>query len=471
VDGTEEICFSTATELAGRMRRGDVSAREVVETHLRRIEAVNPRLNAIVTLVAERALAEADLADTARARRRPIGPLHGLPIAVKDAHQTAGIRTTQGSPIHADDVPERDELIVERERRAGAIVIGKTNLPEFGAGSQTFNPVFGATPNPYDLSRTSGGSSGGSAVALASGMSPLADGSDMGGSLRNPAAFCNVVGLRPSPGRVPSWPSQLGWSTLSVDGPLGRTVADVALLLSAIAGPDARSPIALAEPGSRFAEPLERDFRGTRIAWVGLGLPYEPEIRSVVDAQRPVFEGLGCAVEADEPDFSGADEVFKGLRAWSFVAARGDDYRDRRELLKRTIVWNVEQGLGLTAVELARLETLRTQLYERLRLFMERYEYLVLPVTQILPFDVTTEYPTEVAGVAMGTYIDWMKSCYYISAVGNPAISVPGGFSTTGLPVGIQIVGRHNDDWSVLQLAHAFEGATGHWRRRPGSAS
>ena len=248
----------------------------------------------------------------------PVGPLHGLPIAVKDAHQTRGIRTTWGSPIHADHVPEQDDLIVEREKRAGAIVIGKTNLPEFGAGSQTFNPVFGRTLNPYDLSRTCGGSSGGSAVALACGMTPLADGSDMGGSLRNPASFCNVVGLRPSPGRVPSWPSLLGWSTLSVDGPMARTVADVALLLSAIAGPDPRSPIALADPGSRFAQPLERDFNGTRIAWVDLGLPYEPEVRAAVDAQRPVFEALGCSVEAEEPDFSGADEVFKGLRAWLF---------------------------------------------------------------------------------------------------------------------------------------------------------
>lgn len=456
----------TATQLAGLIRRREVSAREVMEAHLRRIEAVNPRVNAIVTLVADQALDEADAADAAVARGEQLGPLHGLPIAVKDAHRTRGIRTTQGSPIYAADVPDEDDLIVEREKRAGAIVIGKTNLPEFGAGSQTFNPIFGATLNPYDTSLTCGGSSGGSAVALACGMAPLADGSDMGGSLRNPASFCNVVGLRPSPGRVPSWPAQLAWATLSVDGPMARTVADVALLLSAIAGPDPRSPIALGEPGSRFAAPLERDFRGTRIAWVRLGLPYDAEVRATVDAQRPVFEALGCVVENEEPDMTGADEVFKGIRAWLFEAARGDDYRANRPL-KPAIVWNVEQGLRLTGPELGRLESMRTTLYERVRMFMDRYEFLVLPVAQVLPFDVTMEYPTQVEGVAMDTYIDWMRSCYLISATGNPAISVPAGFSPGGLPVGLQIVGRYNDDWGVLQLAHAFEGSTGHWKRRP----
>ena len=313
---SDDLCFKTATELAGLIRERTISSREVMEAHLRRIEAENPRVNAIVTLVADQALEAADAADAAMPRGGPIGPLHGLPIAVKDSHATRGIRTTQGSPIHADDVPDTDDLIVEREKAAGAIVIGKTNLPEYGAGSQTFNPIFGATLNPYDTTRTCGGSSGGSAVALACGMAPLADGGDMGGSLRNPASFCNVVGLRPSPGRVPSWPAQHAWSTLSVDGPMARTVGDVALLLSAIAGPDPRSPIALAEPGSRFAAPLDRDFRGARVAWVSLGLPFDAEVRAVVDAQRPVFEALQCTVEDEEPDFSDADEIFKGLRAW-----------------------------------------------------------------------------------------------------------------------------------------------------------
>jgi amidase len=463
---SDPICFSTAVELAGHIRRRELSAREVMEAHLRQVEAVNPRVNAIVTLVAERAIAEADAADAATARGIPLGPLHGLPIAVKDAHRTRGIRTTHGSPIHADDVPDVDDLIVEREKAAGAIIIGKTNLPEFGAGSQTFNTIFGATRNPYDPSRTCGGSSGGSAVALACGMAPLADGSDMGGSLRNPASFNNVVGLRPSPGRVPAWPSQLAWSTLSVDGPMGRTVADVALLLSAIAGPDPRSPIALADPGSRFAAGLERDFRGTRIACVDLGLHYDAEVKATVDAQRSVFEALGCSVEREEPDLAGADEVFAGIRAWHFEAAHGDVYRAGLPL-KATIVWNVEQGLRLSGPELGRLEAMRTEIYERMRRFMDRYDYLVLPTTQVLPFDIEQEYPTDVAGVPVATYIDWMRSCTRISVTGQPALSVPAGFSTGGLPIGLQIVGRYNDDWSVLQLGHAFEAATGHGRRHP----
>ena len=466
---SDPICFSTAVDLAGQIRRRELSAREVMEAHLRQIEAVNPQVNAIVTLVAERALDEADAADDLIARGMPLGPLHGLPIAVKDAHRTRGIRTTQGSPIHADDVPDEDELIVEREKAAGAIVIGKTNLPEFGAGSQTFNTIFGATRNPYDPSRTCGGSSGGSAVALACGMAPLADGSDMGGSLRNPASFNNVVGLRPSPGRVPSWPTQLGWSTLSVDGPMGRTVADVALLLSAIAGPDPRSPIALADPGGRFSATLERDFHGTRVAFVDLGLPYDAEVKATVEAQRSVFEGLGCTVDDEEPDLTGADEVFAGIRAWIFEATHGDAYRAGLPL-KSTIKWNVEEGLRVTGPELGRLETMRTALYQRMRLFMDRHDYLILPTTQVLPFDLDTEYPTEVAGVPMATYIDWMRSCTRISATGQPALSVPAGFSSGGLPVGIQIVGRYNDDWSVLQLGHAFESATGYGRRHPAVA-
>ena len=261
---TDELCLLTATALARRLRDGEVSAREVLAAHLDRIERIDPSVNAIVTLAAERAADEAMAADEALARGASPGPLHGLPLAVKDLHLTAGIRTTFGSPLFADFVPPVDSLLVARERAAGAIVVGKTNVPEFGAGSQTFNTIFGATLNPYDLTKTCGGSSGGAAVALACGMVPLADGSDMGGSLRNPASFCNVVGLRPSPGRVPSWPAQLGWQTLGVEGPMGRTVADVALLLSAMAGPDTRCPISLAEDGARFRQPLGRDSRARR---------------------------------------------------------------------------------------------------------------------------------------------------------------------------------------------------------------
>ena len=292
-----EICFMTATEMAERIRRRDLSAREVMEAHLAQIERVNPVVNAIVTRVPDdEALALADAADAALARGEDVGPLHGLPIAHKDLEETKGLRTTFGSPIYRDYVPDHDTLLVERLKRAGALTIGKTNVPEFGAGSQTFNPIFGPTRNPYDTTKTCGGSSGGAAVALACGMIPIADGSDTGGSLRNPGNFNNVVGFRPSAGRVPTWPAAMGWSMLGVKGPMARTVADVALMLSAIAGPDPRSPISLPEPGSFFARPLERDFRGVRIAWcpdLG-GLPVDPRVTAVLESQRQTFSDLGC---------------------------------------------------------------------------------------------------------------------------------------------------------------------------------
>jgi amidase len=463
-----DVCFMTAAEMARRIRNKELSAREAVAAHLRQIERTNPKVNAVVTLTAEAALREAVLADERLARGEAVGPLHGVPVAHKDLQETRGVRTTYGSLIYQDNVPDFDALVVERLKAAGAISLGKTNTPEFGAGSQTFNAVFGPTRNPYDLTKTCGGSSGGSAVALACGMVPLADGSDMGGSLRNPASFCNVVGLRPSPGRVPSWPTDKAWFTLSVDGPMARTVADAALMLSVLAGPDPRSPIAISEGGGRFASPLDRDFKGVRVAWSGgLGLPFEPAVKEAVDRQCAVFEMLGCEVEEAEPNFDGADEAFKAWRAWSFELVLGGELKRNRDKLKDTVVWNVEEGAKLTGPQLARAEVLRTRLYHRVRTFMERYEFLILPVSQVLPFDVTQEYVTQINGEKMGSYVDWMRSCYFISAVGNPALSVPCGFSDGGLPIGLQIVGRHQDDLGVLQLGHAFEQATGLWRRRP----
>lgn len=461
------LCFLPATELVHRLRKKEVSAREVLSAHLAQIERLNPKVNAIVTLVPEQALDEADRVDTIRMRGDILGPLHGLPIAHKDLQPTRGIRTTYGSPIYRDHIPQEDSLVVERLKLAGAITLGKTNVPEFGAGSQTFNPVFGPTRNPYDLTRTSGGSSGGAASALACGLIPIADGSDMGGSLRNPAGFCNVVGLRPSPGRVPSWPVELGWFTLSVDGPMARTVADVALTLSVLAGPDARSPISLVQPGSSFAQPLGRDFKGTRVAWINLGLPYEPEVTQAVTSTRGTFESLGCIVEDGEPDFSDADEIFKTWRAWSFEAGLSEEYNTQKDKLKDTVIWNIEQGLSLTGPQLARVEVKRTQLFQRIREFMEKYEFLILPVSQVLPFDVEKPYPNEINGEKMSTYIDWMKSCYYISTIGHPALSAPAAFTESGLPVGVQIVGRHLDDWGVLQLGYAFEQAGPVWKRHP----
>ena len=462
----EELCDLSAIELAARVRRKDVSARDVMSAHLARIERVNPKVNAIVTLVADRAMADAARADDLAKGGTP-GPLHGLPVAHKDLVDTAGIRTTRGSRFYRDTVPTRDALIVTRMRAAGAITVGKTNTPELGAGSQTFNDVFGATRNPYDLAKTCGGSSGGAAVALACGMVPIADGTDFGGSLRNPAAFCNVVGLRPSPGRVPVETNS--WSPLSVSGPMARSVADVALFLSVLAGPDARGPLTNVEDGARFRAPLGRDFKGVRVAWwKGLGgIPFEPEIRTVIDSTRRVFEGLGCAIEEAEPDFTGVAEAFAALRYTSNYAQNSALVRQRPEWVKDTIKFEVAEAERLTAADVGRAIARQTQMYDQSRQFFEKYEYFVLPVTQVAPFDVSIPYPTSIAGTAMTTYIDWMRSCWYVSFMSNPAISVPAGFTTAGLPVGLQIVGRHRDEWSVLQLAYAFEQATQHGKRRP----
>jgi amidase len=469
IDRGEELCFSSASELAARIGRRDVSAREVMEAHLARIARVNPALNAIVTLHADQALAAADRADDAQRRGEALGPLHGLPVAHKDSFMTRGMRTTFGSPIYRDFVPELDSIVVERQQRAGAITIGKTNMPEFAAGSQTFNTVFGATRNPYDLAMTCGGSSGGAAVALATGMVALADGTDLGGSLRNPANFCNVVGLRPSVGRVPQWPADDPWNTLSVAGPMGRTVGDVALYLSVLAGADSRDPIAAPGDGARFRGALDREFRGTRIAWsadLG-GLPLEPAVREVLAPHRSTCTALGCDVEDAEPSFAGADEAFQTLRGIMFANAFGPLLDRHPTSFKDTIVWNVAYGRERTGDQVATAHRLRGQLFARMRAFMERYEFLVCPVNQVAPFSVEQPYPTSIDGVPMETYMDWMRSCYFITLTGHPAISVPCGFTGEGLPVGIQIVGRYRDEFGLLQFAHAFEQATRAGLRRP----
>jgi amidase len=465
----DEIVFTDATEQAKLLARRELAARELLEAHLRQVERVNPTVNALVTLIPEQARAAADAADKAAARGEPLGALHGLPVAIKDTHATAGIRTTFGSPIYEDFVPDTDELVVERLRQAGAVVVGKTNAPEFGAGSQTFNQVFGATRNPYDLTRTCGGSSGGAAVALACGMLPVADGGDLGGSLRNPASFCNVVGFRPSPGRVPSWPAQRAWDHLTVQGPLGRTVGDVALTLSVMAGPDPRAPISIEQPGAAFAPPLAPHPAGARVACTpDLGrYPLDPAVRAVFDQVPAVFERLGCAVEEATPDLHDADEIFGTLRAAGFAVKLRVEYEQHRDKLKPEVVWNIEQGLALDALTVAAAEAARTELYHRVRAFMERHDFLVLPTSQVPPFSVDQRWVTEIDGVEQRTYIDWMASCYAITVTGLPAISVPAGFTPDGLPVGVQIVGRHHADLQVLRMAAAFEQATQVGRRRP----
>lgn len=463
----DDITALSAVELAARIRRKELSARDVLEAHLTRIERVNPRVNAIVTLVPDEARAWARAADEKQASGATLGPLHGLPVAHKDLVETAGIRTTRGSPYYKDYVPTNDALIVQRLRAAGAITIGKTNTPEFGAGSNTFNPVFGATRNPFDLSRTVGGSSGGAACALTCNLVPIADGSDTGGSLRNPAAWNNVVGFRPSPGRVPD--DDGSWSPLSTHGPMARSVADVALFLSAMAGFHAPDPTALHDDPALFRGALAKSPNGARIAWfkdMG-GLPFEAEIRRVVDGNRRAFTEMGCVVEDAEPDFAGVDEAFPALRHLSYHSNYASIAREHPTLVKDTIKWEIAEAERQTAAEVARASARQAKMFRDVTAFFTRYDAFVCPVTQVEPFDLGIEYPTSVAGTAMPTYIDWMRSCWYVTFMQCPAISVPAGFSARGLPVGLQIVGKPRGDWALLQLAHAFEQATKHGARRP----
>ena len=470
----KELCFVPARKLASLIRSRKLSATEVMKAFIAQIERVNPKVNAIVTFLPELALSGAKKFDK-NFKSNKSKPLAGLPIAYKDNVPTRGIRTTSGSPIYRDNVPKENHLIVDRLSAAGAITLGKTNLPEFAAGSHTFNAVFGATLNPYDLGKSAGGSSGGAAAAVATGMLPFADGGDLAASLRNPGNFCNVVGFRPSPGRVPSWPAPDAWGTLGVLGPIARTVSDTAFLLSAMAGPDPRAPTSISESGSVFSKPLNRNFKKIRVAWstdLG-GLPMDPRVTAVLEQQKRVFKNLGCIVEEACPDFSGATEAFEALRGVSFVQRYGELVKTRRREVKDSIVWNVEQGLKLTPEKIARAETLRNDLYHRMRVFLERHEFLLCPVNQLPPFPAEQEYPMLIAGELMGNYLDWMKSCYYITITSHPAISVPAGFTDDPrpLPVGLQIVGRYRDDFGVLQLAHAFESATQIWQRRPSIAT
>ncbi|MEO5677764.1 MAG: amidase [Usitatibacter sp.] len=469
----DDLVFKSAKALARLLRARKVSRVEVMRAFIAQVERVNPKVNAIVTFLPDAALKEAkrwDRKSGTLASQRG-APLAGLPIAYKDMLVTRGIRTTFGSPIYADNVPAEDHAVVERLKTAGAITLGKTNTPEFAAGSQTFNPVFGRTLNPYDLDKTCGGSSGGAAVAVACGMLPFADGSDLGGSLRNPGNFCNVVGFRPTPGRVPYFPAMDVWGTLSVLGPIARSVQDAAFLLSAMAGPDIRSPVSITEPGSVFAKPLGRDFKKVRVAWskdLG-GLPVDPRVTTVLERQRKVFEALGCIVEDAAPDLQGADEVFEVLRANSFAMRYAELLKKHRGRIKDTVIWNIEEGLKLDGPRVGGAIALRSDIYRRMREFMERYEFLCMPVNQVPPFPVSQPYVDTIAGVKLANYVDWMKTCYYITVTSHPAISVPAGFTADSapLPVGLQIVGRYRDDFGVLQMAHAFEQETGVARRRP----
>jgi amidase len=453
---------STAREQVAAVRAGEISARELLELHLARIAERNPELNAIVSLDEERARENAAAADEALTSGEEVGPLHGLPFAFKDTHDVAGWRTTYGSPLFADHVPDVDELLVERVRGAGVVVMGRTNVPEFAAGSHTFNRVFGTTLNPVDPTRSAGGSSGGAACALASGMVPLADGSDMGGSLRNPASFCGVVGLRPSLGRVPSWPTDNLWETTSVGGPMARNVGDLALLLSVMAGPDPRVPVALGDPGIVFAPPVSGTLAGLRVALsVDLGgvLEVDAEVASVVTGSAAVFESAGATVSSAYPKLPEADDTFRTLRAWTFQAGLGPLLAEHPDGLKKSLADNIRAGEHLTGADVARAYTQRTHLSERMREFFTTHDLLVLPTSQVPPFPADQEYPAEINGKPMGTYLDWMRACYLITVTGCPAISVPFGRTSDGLPVGVQLVAAHGADRFLLEVAAALEAA------------
>jgi amidase len=466
----EQLCYRSATELAAMLRAKQVSAREVVIAHLARIEAVNPAVNAIVTLTAERALEQAAAADAAAARGEFLGPLHGIPVAHKDNHLTAGIRTTFGSRTMADFVPEADDLVVGRMRAAGVITLGKTNIPEFAAGGHTFNEVFGVTRNPYDLSVTAGGSSGGAAAALAAGMHPLADGNDMGGSLRLPAGFCNVIGLRPSAGRVPAYPDAEGFSGLSVSGPMARTVDDVALLLSVLAGPDRRSPISLEDPGSSFASVPSGGLAGRRVAFsadLGGAIEVEPEIADLVRRAAGACETAGAVVEEACPDFTGADECFRTLRAWRFEATVGAFLDQHVEVIRPSLYANMLQGRTLTGPDVGRAALLRTALFHRMREFLTGYDALLLPVSPLPAFPTDIQYPETVAGVSQPDYLGWMRAVCHVTVTGHPAIAMPAGFVGAGTPVGVQLVGRHRAERELLGLAKGYEAVAGFARRHP----
>jgi amidase len=459
---TDLTVESTARDQAAAVRRKEISARELLDLHLARIAERNPELNAIVSLDEDRAREAAKEADETLAKGEGVGPLHGLPFAFKDTHAVAGWRTTFGSPLFKDFVPERDELIVERVRAAGVVVIGKTNVPEFAAGSHTFNTVFGTTLNPVDPSRSAGGSSGGAACALAAGMVPLADGSDMGGSLRNPASFCGVVGLRPSLGRVPQWPQFNQWETTSVGGPLARNVGDLALLLSVMAGPDPRAPQALGDPGIVFAPPVAGELTGLRVAVspdLGGVLEVDDEVASLVEGSRAVFESAGAAVDAAYPTLTEADDTFRTLRAWHFQAMFGKLLADHPDDFKQSLADNIRAGEHLTGADVARAYSQRTALSERMREFFAGHDLLVLPTSQVPPFPADQEFPAEINGKPMETYLDWMRASYLITVTGCPAISVPLGRTPDGLPVGVQLVAPHGADRFLLGVAAALESA------------
>lgn len=469
-----ELCLLPATEQRKLLLQRELSAVELLDASLRQIERVNPAVNAIVTLDAAGAQEQAVEADQALARGETRGSLHGLPVAHKDLVATKGMRTSMGNLLTADWIPDHDAAIVTRMREAGAIRIGKTNVPDNGAGSHTFNPVFGATHNPWNLERTSGGSSGGAGAALVTGMVSLADGSDLGGSLRNPGSYNSVVGFRNSLGSVSRAPVTTGWVGQSVLGAMGRTVRDMALLHSVLVGFDPADPNSLPLDGAPFLDIAESgpisDLAGVRVGWsdnLG-GLPIDPAVLDVLRGQGlPALERMGAEVQSFDLDFDGAETSFRILRAWGMVASHGETYRTQRDMLSRNVIDNVEMGLDLTAADIHRAYTDRTSLATRFAGYFDDVDVLAMPTVQLPPFPVEWNHPEVVAGVEQDDYLGWMRSCWYVTATGLPAISVPCGFTPDGLPIGIQFVGRPLGDVDLVRFAAGFEDVHPVWKHHP----
>jgi amidase len=467
-----DLCMQPARALIRLLRLREVSAREVMAAHLDRINRINPAINAIVArLPDDDCLDLADRADARLASGAEVGPLHGLPIAFKDTEPAVGFLCSQGSPIFRDTRPVADSILVERLRGAGAIPIGKTNVPEFAMGSHTYNPVYGTTRNPYDLSKSAGGSTGGGAAAVTAGLLPFADGSDLGGSLRNPASFNNIVGLRPSVGLVPLGPGALPYG-FGVKGAVARTVEDVGVVLSVIAGADPRDPAIYPSDPAALAAVSERDFTGVRVAWcpdLG-GLPLDPRTRRVIDSTRVHFEQMGCILDDVCPDLTDAEAVFLTIRRWRSWHALGPLLESHGHQIKPEAVEEIEAGARLSGSDVANAMARHVELMSRVSRFQQRYEFLICTVSQLPPFDAEITWPREVDGVRMDSYVSWMKSAYLISATWCPAISMPAGFTSDGLPVGVQIVGRYREDAALLAFARAFERVAPIGRIRPSLA-
>jgi amidase len=468
---SKDLYRMTAAEAVQRLNAGEVSPSELVDAAYARIAATDRHLNALPTLCPERARAHARRIEDERRRgvTRPRFWLGGLPVSIKDLTPVAGVRTTYGSPIYADNVPAESDILVETLEANGAIIIGKSNTPEFGAGASTFNEVFGKTHNPWNVTKSCAGSSGGAAVSAAAGQVWLAHGSDLGGSLRTPASFCSIAGLRPSPGRVARGPVPLPFSSLLVNGPMARNVLDVALCLDAMSADHPRDPLALPPPPKSFAQSVREARPPKRIAWSrNLGLfPIDKEVATICERAVRHFAEMGVIVEEAAPDLHDAVEIFQTLRAAKFAAERAELLRSHRDRLKPEVIWNIEKGLRLDGEAIGRAEVARGALYGRVCRFFERYDLLVCPTAIVPPFDVDVRYVEEVDGVRFDNYVAWIGITFALTLTACPVLSVPAGFTASGLPVGLQIMAPPRADAAALAAGELLEQASGIAKRLP----